>query len=184
MFFSAVRTAAFAALLILLCSCANTRGQSVPDEREELENRLSRQTRELEVRLSEIEYQVSDLKREFRFTQEQVAALQGQSGRMGLDNQASLNELRGRVKSVEDELKRATAIIMEEIRKLEKTRSQRAPARAGEVMRGYEHTVQSGETLSTIARKYGASVPAITEANGMSDPNAIRVGQTIFVPAP
>ncbi len=184
MFFSAARGAALAALVGLLCSCANTRGKSAADERVELENRLSRQTRELEVRLSEIEYQVSDLKREFRFTQEQVSAIQGQSGRMGLDSQASLNELRGRGKSLEAELKRATTIIMEEIRKLEKARAQRPPTRAGEVMRGYEHTVQSGESLSTIARKYGTTIPAITEANGMSDPNAIRVGQTIFVPAP
>jgi LysM repeat protein len=44
------------------------------------------------------------------------------------------------------------------------------------------HTVQQGENLYRIARKYGTSVQAITQANGITDPALIAVGQKIAIP--
>jgi len=46
------------------------------------------------------------------------------------------------------------------------------------------HTVQPGETLSSIARDYGVSYQAILDANGLEDPNLIRVGQELIIPIP
>ncbi len=46
---------------------------------------------------------------------------------------------------------------------------------------GYEHKVQSGQTLSAIAQAYGASVEKIKKANGLKN-DVIRVGQTLFIP--
>ena len=43
------------------------------------------------------------------------------------------------------------------------------------------HEVQSGDTLYSISKKYGVSVSAIQEANGMSD-NAIKLGQKLKIP--
>ncbi len=43
------------------------------------------------------------------------------------------------------------------------------------------YTVQSGDTLSRIARNTGASVSAIKQANGMND-GMIRIGQTLKIP--
>lgn len=48
---------------------------------------------------------------------------------------------------------------------------------------GSTHTVAAGETLSTIARRYGTTIKAIASANGISDPNRIRVGQRLAIPA-
>ena len=45
------------------------------------------------------------------------------------------------------------------------------------------HTVASGETLAGIARRYGVSVGAIVTANRVSNPNLIRIGQVLSVPA-
>jgi LysM repeat protein len=45
------------------------------------------------------------------------------------------------------------------------------------------HTVSSGETLAGIARRYGVSVGAIVTANRVSNPNLIRIGQVLAVPA-
>ena len=45
----------------------------------------------------------------------------------------------------------------------------------------YEHKVESGTTLSTIAKAYGVSVQEIMTANRMKDAS-LRVGQTLYVP--
>ncbi len=45
------------------------------------------------------------------------------------------------------------------------------------------YTIQSGDTLSKIAAKYGTSVAALASANGISDPNKISAGKTITIPA-
>jgi hypothetical protein len=44
------------------------------------------------------------------------------------------------------------------------------------------HTVQQGENLYRIARKYGTSVQAIAQANGITDAALITVGQKIAIP--
>jgi hypothetical protein len=44
------------------------------------------------------------------------------------------------------------------------------------------HTVQQGENLYRIARKYGTSVQAIQQANGIADPATITVGQKLNIP--
>lgn len=46
------------------------------------------------------------------------------------------------------------------------------------------HTVKKGETLSRIAKKYGASVSTLVSYNRIPDPNRINVGQVIKIPEP
>lgn len=47
---------------------------------------------------------------------------------------------------------------------------------------GYEHIVQRGETLSAIAKAYGATAKAIIDANKIKDPNRLSIGQKLFIP--
>jgi membrane-bound lytic murein transglycosylase D len=44
------------------------------------------------------------------------------------------------------------------------------------------HVVKKGDTLSVIARKYGVSVPDLTQANKISVKTSLRVGQELLVP--
>jgi membrane-bound lytic murein transglycosylase D len=44
------------------------------------------------------------------------------------------------------------------------------------------HRVRSGETLSQIARRYGASVSALVRTNGLRSANRLRVGQRLRIP--
>jgi lysozyme len=44
------------------------------------------------------------------------------------------------------------------------------------------YTVQSGDTLSSIAERYGVTVDAICQANGITDPNLISVGEVLSIP--
>jgi LysM repeat protein len=47
---------------------------------------------------------------------------------------------------------------------------------------GTRYTVQSGDTLSAIARRFGVTVQAIMAANGLTNPNLIFVGQVLIIP--
>lgn len=44
------------------------------------------------------------------------------------------------------------------------------------------YTVKSGDTLTTIARKFGTTAPIIAKMNNLSNPNALYVGQKLKVP--
>jgi membrane-bound lytic murein transglycosylase D len=44
------------------------------------------------------------------------------------------------------------------------------------------HTVRKGDTLSVVARKYGTSVPELTQANNLPKKVALRVGQELMIP--
>jgi len=47
---------------------------------------------------------------------------------------------------------------------------------------GVSYTVQRGDTLSSIAQKNNARVQDILNANKITDPTRIQVGQTLFIP--
>ena len=46
----------------------------------------------------------------------------------------------------------------------------------------YIHVIESGESLYTIARRYNVTAQAIVQANGMSSPDKIFVGQKVIIP--
>lgn len=48
---------------------------------------------------------------------------------------------------------------------------------------GYVHVVQGGETLFGIAQKYGIALNRLAEANGITNPSAIRTGQELIIPS-
>jgi nucleoid-associated protein YgaU len=46
------------------------------------------------------------------------------------------------------------------------------------------HTVQRGDTILSIARRYEVTVDDIVKANNITNPNHIEVGTTLLVPQP
>jgi LysM repeat protein len=48
---------------------------------------------------------------------------------------------------------------------------------------GFYYTVQRGDTLSRIAWRYGTTVQAIVQANGIVNPNLIFYGQRLWIPS-
>ena len=48
---------------------------------------------------------------------------------------------------------------------------------------GQTYTVQSGDNLSKIAQRFGVSLNALMDANNIRDPNVIRLGQVLTIPA-
>lgn len=53
---------------------------------------------------------------------------------------------------------------------------------ASSLQQGGVHVVQRGENLTMIAARYGTTVDAIAQANGISNPNFIWVGQKLVIP--
>lgn len=47
---------------------------------------------------------------------------------------------------------------------------------------GISYTVQKGDTIAVIAKKTGAKQQDIINANKITDPSRIMVGQTLFIP--
>lgn len=47
-----------------------------------------------------------------------------------------------------------------------------------------QYIVQQGDTLDSIAQKYGVSVNALIQANGIADADVLDVGVTLNIPAP
>ncbi len=45
-----------------------------------------------------------------------------------------------------------------------------------------DYTVQRGDSLSRIAQRHKVSAEALARANGISNPNRIRVGQILKIP--
>jgi N-acetylmuramoyl-L-alanine amidase len=45
------------------------------------------------------------------------------------------------------------------------------------------HTVAAGETLTGIAARYGTAINAIVQLNHISDPNHVRIGAVLQIPA-
>jgi LysM repeat protein len=56
------------------------------------------------------------------------------------------------------------------------------PASAAPSESGGVHIVQRGETLYSIARRYGVNVWTLARDNGITNPNRIYVGQRIYLP--
>ncbi|KQR16371.1 LysM peptidoglycan-binding domain-containing protein [Cellulomonas sp. Leaf334] len=59
-----------------------------------------------------------------------------------------------------------------------------APAAAAQAAGSVSHTVRSGDTVTAIAAKHGATVAAVVAANGLDSRAMIRIGQTLTVPVP
>lgn len=46
------------------------------------------------------------------------------------------------------------------------------------------YEVQTGDTLAEIAARFGVTIEALVEANGLGDPNRIQSGDALVIPAP
>lgn len=47
-----------------------------------------------------------------------------------------------------------------------------------------QYVVQPGDTLGSIAQRYGVSLQSLLDANNITDPNTLEVGVVLLVPAP
>lgn len=65
---------------------------------------------------------------------------------------------------------------------LPKAARELAPTSVGSSSAGVKHVVKSGETLGSIARKYGVKQTDLGAANHIADPSRLRPGQELVIP--
>ena len=53
----------------------------------------------------------------------------------------------------------------------------------GKACPGTEYTVVPGDTLSAIAKAHGVTIDEIVEANEITDPDLLRIGQVLTIPS-
>lgn len=187
---SRVATAALAAGMLLGGGCMTyfdeQQQQSARQEQELL--RMQEQVRALVGRMEGVEMETQRMAREAEQLRRSVEA-SSQEGVRTLQPQVA--ELQRRVADLAAARERDKQAIIDDISKKMAAMlrsgggggsSRGAPVRSGGATEGYEHVVQSGETLSAIAQAYKVSASAILRENNLSNANMLREGQKLFIP--
>jgi LysM repeat protein len=190
----------FVWFLILSCSAAIARAQDASTQQQmdeingRLQNILEAQSAQGK-RIEALEKEISDLRDK---TSQPPPVTDNASA-------ADLKKLADQVQEIDRKRQEDRELILKEIEKLGKVSSSPAshkpspivstpaadnpaPAATGP-QKGYEYKVAAGDTLSIIAKAYrdqGIKVTTdqILKANPGLNPNTIKVGQKIFIPAP
>lgn len=147
-------------------------------------------TQELDRTRADFEQRVaSDLQQlssNMRQLSEAMNALQSSSRTQYQDSlqriQQSENQLNQRLTTIEDNNRQALERIILELGAETPidlpTTQPAAPTTEGALT----HIVERGDTLSTIAARYGVDMGRIQQLNGISDPSHIRLGQRLTIP--
>jgi len=126
---------------------------------------------------------------DLRAMQNDVAALSAAVKELRAEQsrtQASLRGLENQVSSMEEENRKIYRQILQELGVKVPDPAPSTPGKTAPAGRpadsGTTHTIQKGETLSTIAAKYGVAAQDIQALNGIQDPSMIRIGQRLKIP--
>lgn len=197
---AALLCAAVGALAMLSLPGCGTGGLAVKkdiwDAQEEFSTRqagLSEKVLQLEGRISGLEESVGALERSQENTSKQIAdldeeltrgieALRSGQQQLGIELEAKIRASDTARKSDRDDVLRRLEIVLDEVTRENERLTEELDAVKASTAEGGAHTVTRGETLASIAAKYGVSVSAMLAANSIADPNLIKVGQKLVVP--
>ncbi len=168
-------------IIIATCLCAGCT-TTVPQRRKQAvryEARLS----ELEGSVERLENRMQGLHQSQQDAYSQVDRLEKLHARKIVKIEEELAGIKEMVADLDTRQERIRKEIVDKL--TEKIASLLQETRAGSTkqnLRGREHEVLAGQTLSEIAAAYGVSIDAIIEANGLKNPDNIRKGQKLFIP--
>lgn len=158
---------------------------------------LREDVRGLMQRVGELILRVEQLERENSELRQRVGHA-GQAYASVADLQAAVVELNRTIRSASaaaknealqqvsvqmEALAKQTNVALDSLAKAQTTRPVAAPSFPENYPKeGVSYTVQKGDSIAVIARKTGAKPQDIINANRISDPSRIVVGQTLFIP--
>ena len=187
----------FFLIALSLCGGRELRGQDAATE--ERLNKLNGLVQDLLEDKAHQRKQIESLSREIQSLREQVSKPTGNYA-----TQDDLRTLARKVQEIDQKRVEDYERIVKKIEKLGETLASPPPGKktkpkpepvdnpgAGGATpeKGFEHTVASGDTLSTIAQAYKekgikVTVDQILKVNPGLVPEKMKVGQKIFIPAP
>jgi LysM repeat protein len=126
------------------------------------------QARELQHGQQTVSERVAQLERKLEDAERRLAASDQRMAELDRAQQARMQQMQER--------------ILTDISAVLQSTPTRSSGKAGATAGPGEHVVSSGETLSTIARQHGTSTQRLMEANGITNPNQVRIGQVLKIP--
>lgn len=182
--------------LFLGCAVVTTAlGQSGPaavefaNLREDVKG-LTQRVGDLTLRLEQLERENTELKQRAATADRAFATIKQLDNAIDDVNRniraaivTAKNETLQQVASQMEKLGQQTNAAIDSLAKAQATRPVVQTAFAEDFPKeGVSYTVQKGDSLAVIARKTGARQQDIINANKLSDPSKIAVGQTLFIP--
>lgn len=174
-------------LMLITTSCVtpyqDQRARQEVREREDLLI-LREEMRRLSGRIETLELEMEQVYRDID-TQQTEAQRSQRTLRDQMDQRLAGMEQRvdtvdrARIRDREEIVEQLSATMAQLIREQAARATPSRPAASGY---GYEHVVGPGETLSHIAAAYGVTTRAIINANNISNPDRLQVGQKLFIP--
>ncbi|MCG8527826.1 MAG: LysM peptidoglycan-binding domain-containing protein [Opitutales bacterium] len=187
-------TVLFALLASALIS-TSAHAQSTTTTRKQLADLAQRFT-ELERKYSLLQLEVQNLSAENNKLRKDIAVLKSEQGTKPVDQvvDAKLDRHRKDTETyVKEQYQKVLDMLSSKIENVStarvvtttpktQTTSQKVEFTGTFPKNGVIYTVQSGDNLSKIAKRFGSSVKYIQNANKISNPNNVRIGQELFVP--
>lgn len=163
-------------LLLLVSGCETLQ---TPQQRRQAELRQQASTRMTEEQVLRMQSRVESMDQEYARLMQEIQQLRSEIRSYN----SQLTQLNSSMKSLESKQAREMQELVQRVQKIvgqvvSSGSGSGTPANRGA---GYEHEVQSGHTLSTIAQAYNTTVAAIKKANNLQS-DTIYVGQKLFIP--
>ena len=188
-------------LALAAASVAFAQGPSAVDfanMREDVQG-LTQKVAELSLRIEQLEHENSELRGRVQGGQRDTVTLSQLNSAVADLNAAiqsatasSRKEILGQVGIQMEKLARQTNAALDALSKAEATPAPTvssahytetaAPQPPASSKEAGSYMVQKGDTLALIAKRTGVRFQDIVEANKLSDPSKIRVGQTLLIP--
>jgi chromosome segregation ATPase len=145
---------------------------------EEQFNKLAMKLTQLQESQNETNARMTQLQNYISTMNRQNASLQSQINALKHDLNAESSARQESINKMADQMAKEFGKAVNSMRSSSRSSRSGGPATSGKF---YEYTVQSGATLSAIAKAYKVSVEDIKRANNMNN-NMIRVGQKLYIP--
>ena len=184
-------------LLIACAGVSTALGQTGPSQidfanlREDVRG-LTQRVSELSLRVEQLERENNDLRQRSSTASQNYATLSQLNQAIDDLNRSVRSEVAAaktdtlqHVAAQIEKLAKQTNAALDSVAKAQATRPAVQSAFADDYAKeGVSYTVQKGDTLALIAKKTGARVQDIVNANKIGDPSKIVAGQTLFIPNP
>jgi hypothetical protein len=168
-------------------------------EAEERDKRIVQALEDLMASQSALQRRLAEALQEIDRLKGQVAEAESKNSRFA--TKEDLQRLADALKEIDQKREADKKLILDELQKLAKmpapvvTPKETTPAVTPTgPMEGYDYTIQSGDTLSTVLAAYNeefrkqglktVSLNEVVRANPGLNPNRVTVGMKIFIPAP